>query len=162
MTEHCRPPMATIALERARELRVGSTDAERKLWQYLRAGQLGGLKFRRQHQIPPYTVDFYCHAAKLVIELDGSQHNEQTDFARTYSLKAQGLTVLRFWDNEVLTQIDAVVGAIWNAVAQLPLTPTHTPAPRWARGRSSSREPMVRKRSSSPRWERDLSKSAEA
>ena len=127
MAGHCRPPMATIALERARGLRAGSTDAERKLWLQLRAGQLGGLKFRRQHPIPPYTVDFYCHAAKLVIELDGSHHNDQMELARTNSLQAHGLKVLRFWDNEVLTRIDAVIEAICNAVAQSPLTPTPLP-----------------------------------
>ena len=127
MAEHYRPPMATIALERVRELRAGSTDAERKLWLRLRAGQLGGLKFRRQHAVPPYIVDFYCHTAKLVIELDGSQHTEESDRTRTRFLEAAGLIVLRFWDNEVLTQTDAVVQAIWNVVAQSPLTPTPLP-----------------------------------
>ena len=127
MAEHYRPPMATIALERVRELRAGSTDAERKLWLRLRAGQLGGLKFRRQHAVPPYIVDFYCDAAKSVIELGGSHHNDQIDLARTNSLQTHGLKILRFWDNEVPTQTDAVVGAIWNAVAQSPLTPTPLP-----------------------------------
>ena len=127
MAEHRRPPLATVALERARELRSNSTDAERKLWLHLRAGQLDGWKFRRQHPIPPYTVDFFCASAKLVIELDGSQHTDEVDEARTRYLESSGFRVLRFWDNEVLTQTDAVAQAIWNAVAQSPLTPTPLP-----------------------------------
>ena len=70
MTNHRRPPMATRSLERARELRSGSTDAERKLWSVLRGGNIDGLKFRRQHSIPPYTVDFCCLSADLVVEVD--------------------------------------------------------------------------------------------
>ena len=127
MTEHSRPPAATIALERSRALRRDSTDAERKLWQCLRAGQLQGLKFRRQHSIPPYTVNLFCPSARLVVEVDGSQHNEETDRARTRFLEARGLAVLRFWDNEVLTETEAVAMAILNAVGSRPLTPTPLP-----------------------------------
>ena len=119
--------MATIALERARGLRARSTDAERELWLHLRAGQFNGWKFRRQHPIPPYTVDFFCSSAKLVIELDGSQHSDDADRVRTRFLEAAGLKVLRFWDNEVLMQTEAVLLAIWNAVAPSPLTPTPLP-----------------------------------
>jgi very-short-patch-repair endonuclease len=119
--------MASIALERARELRSNSTDAERELWLHLRAGQMDGRKFRRQHPIPPYTVDFFCASAKLVIELDGSQHTEEGDLPRTRFLEAAGFRILRFRDNEVLTQTEAVLEAIWDAVAQSPLTPTPLP-----------------------------------
>ncbi len=127
MAKHYRPPLATVALERARELRSKLTDAERELWLHLRAGKLNGRKFRRQHPIPPYTVDFFCASAKLVIELDGSQHNEKMDAARTRALEKLGFKILRFWDNEVLTQTEAVLEAIWNVAAQSPLTPTPLP-----------------------------------
>ena len=127
MSQIIKPPLPTRARENVRALRTASTDAERKLWQYLRAGQLGGLKFRRQHPIPPYIVDFHCLAAKLVVELDGSQHNEAVDRARTRFLQSQGLTVLRFWDNEALTQTDAVLEAIFSAARHRTLTPTPLP-----------------------------------
>lgn len=122
-----KPPLPTRSLERSRGLRREMTDAERKLWSRLRAGQLDGLKFRRQHPIPPYIVDFYCDAAKLVIELDGSQHKESVDRARTDYLERQGLSVIRFWDNDVLLNIESVVDAIWNSVAHRTLTPTPLP-----------------------------------
>ena len=115
MTEHSRPPMATTTLDRIRELRRDSTDAERKLWRSLRGKQIDGVKFRRQHPIPPYMVDFFCPAARLVIEVDGSQHSEEMDRSRTQFLEAKGLAVLRFWDNEVLTQTEAVLSAIMDA-----------------------------------------------
>jgi len=127
-----RPPLATIALEVARSLRGASTDAERVHWRRLRAGQLEGLRFRRQHPIPPYTVDFYCHAEHLVIEIDGSQHNDAVDAARSRFLEARGLRVLRFWNNDVLGDTDAVVAAIFDFVAKLPLTPNPSPDGRGA------------------------------
>jgi len=125
MTNHYRPPMPTIALERGRALRTQSTDAERALWRMLRGRQLDGLKFRRQHPIPPYTVDFFCAAANLVVELDGSQHSNAADAARTSFLESKGFQVLSFWNNEVLTQIEAVTEAILNAT----LRPTPHPNP---------------------------------
>ena len=128
MTNHRRPPMATRSLERARELRSGSTDAERKLWSVLRGGNIDGLKFRRQHSIPPYTVDFCCLSAGLVVEVDGSQHSEESDRARTRFLESKGFTVLRFWDNDVLMQIEAVAEAICRTVSPSPLTPTPLPS----------------------------------
>ncbi|MBD9479279.1 DUF559 domain-containing protein [Pseudoxanthomonas sp. PXM02] len=127
MANHRRPPLATRSLEQARELRAGSTDAERKLWSVLRGGNIDGLKFRRQHPVPPYTVDFCCVSAGLVIEVDGSQHTETADRARTQFLESKGFTVLRFWDNDVLMQIEAVVEAICRAASPSPLTPTPLP-----------------------------------
>ena len=124
MSQTTTPPLPSRTLATARRLRESSTDAERRLWQCLRGGQLDGLKFRRQHPIPPYVVDFYCDALKLVVELDGSQHTEQADRARTTVFESRGLTILRFWDNEVLTQIDAVVEAIFNSAGTRTLTPT--------------------------------------
>jgi very-short-patch-repair endonuclease len=102
-------------------------DAERKLWQHLRAGCLGGLKFRRQHPVPPYVADFCCIELKLVIELDGGQHTAEADRLRTLRLEAQGCSVLRFWDNDVLSNIESVVEAIWNVASRRTLTPTPLP-----------------------------------
>ena len=122
-----KPPLPTRSLDQARELRDGQTDAERKLWRCLRGGQLDGLKFRRQHPIPPYIVDFYCESLKLVIELDGSQHNALADAARTRYLESQGLAILRFWDNDALSQTDALVEAIFNFASNRTLTPAPLP-----------------------------------
>ncbi len=122
-----KPPLPTRSRENARSLRAIQTDAERKLWQCLRGGQLDGLKFRRQHPIPPYVTDFHCDALKLVIELDGSQHNPEVDASRTRYLESQGLTVLRFWDNDVLMHPDTVVEAIFNFASARTLTPTPLP-----------------------------------
>ena len=105
-------------------MRRSGTDAERKLWYQLRAGRLNDMKFRRQHPIPPYIVDFYCEARKLVVELDGSQHNEEVDRERTRFLEAQGLKILRYWDNEVLQQMEAVLEAIVDIADSRTLTPT--------------------------------------
>ena len=116
-----KPPMPTVTLGRARTLRRESTDAERKLWLQLRAGRFDGFKFRRQYPIPPYIADFCCVEKRLVIELDGSQHSQEGEAARTAHLAAQGFHVLRFWDNDVLIRTDSVLEAIWNA--------THAPNP---------------------------------
>lgn len=85
-----RPPLPTTTLENSRRLRRELTDAECKLWGVLRGGQLEGLKFRRQHPIPPYVADFCCIEKKLIVELDGSQHTESNDAPRTRVLRSQG------------------------------------------------------------------------
>ena len=85
-----KPRLPTQTLDHAKQLRKGMTDAERRLWQYLRAGRLEGMKFRRQHPVPPYIVDFCCVEAGLVVELDGSQHSPAADAARTRYLQSQG------------------------------------------------------------------------
>ncbi|MEJ5308611.1 MAG: endonuclease domain-containing protein [Anaerolineae bacterium] len=112
-------PVDPTTLSRARELRRASTSAERKLWSALRGKQLLGLKFRRQHPLPPYIVDFYCHEKRLVVELDGGQHNEVArtayDLERTAWLQAQGLRVIRFWNHEVETNLTGVLDAIARA-----------------------------------------------
>lgn len=122
-----KPPLPTRTRGYARQLRSASTDAEKALWYRLRARRLQDLKFRRQHPIPPYIVDFYCEACQLVIELDGSQHCEAVDRERTNFLKRQGLVVLRFWDSEVLQQMDSVLEAILREAAERTLTPTPLP-----------------------------------
>jgi len=94
------------------------TDAERKLWWYLRALLTKEFHFRRQATIGPYFVDFACHKERIVIEIDGSQHMARirADAARTAFLNSQGYRVLRFWNNEVLQQTEAVMAAIHDAL----------------------------------------------
>ena len=122
-----KPPLPTRTLHTAKSLRTSGTDAENKLWYHLRARRLDGLKFRRQHPMPPYVVDFYCDELKLVIELDGSQHDGQSDSIRTQALQRQGLFVLRFWDNQVLQDTEAVLEAILNFARHRTLSPTPLP-----------------------------------
>ena len=90
------------------------TDAERLLWQYLRNRYLSNYKFRRQHPIDAYIVDFVCTEKRLIIEIDGGQHNRQKSYdnGRTRRLKQQGYTVLRFWNNEVITHTEEVLEEI--------------------------------------------------
>jgi len=127
MPERINPPLPTRTLEHAHSLRRSVTDAEHKLWQRLRAGQLNGFKFRRQHPVPPYIVDFACLKARIAIELDGSQHGDEQDATRTRFVEAQGFKVVRFWDNDVLRHTDAVLDAILSAVENRTLTPTPLP-----------------------------------
>ena len=96
---------------RARQLRQPQTLAEQKLWRHLRARQLEGFKFRRQHPIGYFIVDFYCAAAKLVIEIDGPSHAEQVEYDRARSawLEEQGCRVVRYTNDDVKTNLDAVV-----------------------------------------------------
>jgi len=107
---------------RARELRSNPTDAERVLWRHLRLRQIGGYKFRRQRPIGPYIVDFVCLEKKLVVEVDGGQHSKQkaSDDRRDSWLRSEGLTILRFWDHEVLTQLDDVKQVIWDELNVAP------------------------------------------
>ncbi len=122
-----KPPLPPEFLARARQLRRNATDAESLLWQLLRNRQLDGWKFRRQHPVGPYILDFYCHEAGLAVELDGSQHAEPAqagyDAERTQALETGGIRVLRFWNNEVLKNTNAVLQEIWN-VLNGSLTPT--------------------------------------
>lgn len=100
-------------------MRRNATDAERRLWYHLRAKRLQGYKFRRQHVIGPYIVDFVCLDRRLVIEIDGGQHLERRaqDAKRTAFLEQQGLRVLRFWNDEVLKDTEAVLTRILEALA---------------------------------------------
>ena len=102
-----------------RQLRKNMTDAERALWFRLRSRQVEGHKFRRQHPIGPYVVDFVCLEQRLVVEVDGSQHMDNPhDESRTRWLNAEGYKVLRFWNNEVLLETDAVLEVIQEALAE--------------------------------------------
>jgi len=100
-------------------LRRQQTDAESLLWQRLRGHQLAGHKFRRQVPVPPYVLDFYCHQARLAVELDGGQHfgpaGAARDRKRTAALAAQGIEVLRFSDRDVLREPESVLEAILEA-----------------------------------------------
>jgi very-short-patch-repair endonuclease len=96
-------------VKKARTLRHDSTEAEIKLWRHLRDRQLGGFKFRRQHPFPPYIADFFCEEKSLIVEIDGGQHTPEADKARTKALEPQGLTILRFWNNEVLQNTEGVL-----------------------------------------------------
>ncbi len=100
--------------ERARRLRKELTPAERKLWSVLRGNKLNGVSFRRQHAIGNYIVDFVSIKKKLIIELDGSQHLEQTEYdaERTKYLESQGYQVIRFWNNLVENELNSVIRSI--------------------------------------------------
>jgi very-short-patch-repair endonuclease len=101
--------------EHARELRKEMTFAEKRLWQFLRNGQLDGAQFRKQHAVDTYIVDFFCAKSKLVIEVDGDSHAEQMEYdaARTHWLSEQHqYRVLRFTNQDVLTNIEIVIEAI--------------------------------------------------
>jgi very-short-patch-repair endonuclease len=108
------------ALDRARELRRNRTEAEAHLWSRLRRRQLGGQKFRRQVPIGRYIVDFACPAACLVVEVDGCQHDLATeaDASRDAWLTERGYRVLRFWNNQVLAETEAVLEDILRALGE--------------------------------------------
>ena len=106
----------------ARKLRQEQTDAERLLWSRLRRKYVSRVKFRRQEPIGPYVVDFVSFEKRLVVEVDGGHHNDEAvrlkDEERTRWLAAEGFRLLRFWNNEVLTNVDAVLEVIHRAVSE--------------------------------------------
>jgi len=110
-------------LEFAKTMRTNATDAENLIWQLLRAKRFMNLKFCRQHVLKPYIVDFYCHEIGLVIELDGSQHRTddaiEYDAERTKLLEALDLTVVRYWNSDVLARVDVVLEDLWQVCNKL-------------------------------------------
>jgi very-short-patch-repair endonuclease len=100
----------------ARQLRKNQTEMESRLWQYLRDRCLGGYKFRRQHPVKEFILDFYCPEKKLAVELDGGQHDSPDlmayDHNRTEILEQEGIKVLRYWDNEASQNLDGVLDDI--------------------------------------------------
>ena len=106
---------------RSRTLRRESTDAEQRLWSILRNRQLNGFKFRRQVEIGGYIADFLCAERRLIIEVDGGQHTVECDARRTAFLESQGFQILRFWNDDVLKNLDGV----WTTIAAALITPPH-------------------------------------
>lgn len=119
----------------ARNLRANQTEAEQRLWQALRRGQLGA-PFYRQKPLLDYIVDFYCPAAKLVVELDGSQHQDalEQDQQRDLALQALGLKVLRFDDRQALLETEAVLTVIWHEVSKRVVQNQIPPSPPLRKG----------------------------
>ena len=107
---------------KARSLRSNLTYSENKLWSHIRKRQINKLKFRRQHPIGNFIVDFVCLEKKIVIEIDGGQHNENADYdlQRTKWLENEGYKILRFWNNEVLENTDSVLEVIYNETRKTP------------------------------------------
>ena len=103
---------------RRQSLRKSQTDTELFLWQNLRDRQLKGCKFYRQYSVGSYILDFYCPKARLALELDGGQHVENQDYdnQRTVFLNEKGITVLRFWNNQVLQSLNEVLARIWEVL----------------------------------------------
>jgi len=129
-----------LLLERARAMRANPADAERRLWSILRAKRLGDLRWRRQVIIDDlYIADFLCFEHRLIVEADGGQHADSNyDGERDSYLKSQGFRILRFWNNDVLTNSGGVAEAILHAIdflgAQTRADPTPQPLSRKGRG----------------------------
>ena len=161
--EHGCSPLAGEGLGRgvmeqqefAKHLRHRMTDSENKLWRHLRAHRLNGKKFRRQQPIGPYVVDFVHFGARLIVEADGGQHNDAPhDERRDAWLRTQGFKVLRFWNNEIMSNLDGVLITVMAALNELPpplpnpspargeglLMPLPNPSPARGEGRFPSRE----------------------
>jgi very-short-patch-repair endonuclease len=116
------------ANERARALRLNVTEAEKRVWSLLRSKQMTGYKFRRQVPIGRYIADFVCHEARLIVEIDGGQHDHSSplEAERTAFLQSEGYRILRVWNNEVLENLEGVHMAIADRLAGI--TPTQ-PSP---------------------------------
>jgi very-short-patch-repair endonuclease len=122
--------MSDAMIQRARELRRSQTPHEQDLWRELRAKRFSGFKFRRQAPIGRYIVDFVCFSMKVIVELDGSQHQDNQDYdaARDQWLTEQGFCVLRFWNNQWAQQREAVLEVIWQKL-NAHLHPLPNPSP---------------------------------
>lgn len=117
--------------EFAKRLRTGMTEAEKKLWYYLRANRFLGRKFVRQKPIGPYVADFCCYGGKLVVELDGGQHTQQSkhDARRTMFLESEGYRVIRFSDTDALKNTPAVLEQIRRELKDCRPSPSPQPSP---------------------------------
>jgi len=102
--------------EHASKLRRDRTDAEEKFWQAVHNRQIDGFKFRFQHSLLPYVADFACLEAMLIVEIDGGQHDEARDAKRTAFLESEGFEILRFWNSDVLTNLDGVIHVVREAL----------------------------------------------
>ena len=111
-------------LQFRRQLRLNQTPAETKLWTYLRRSYFHGYKFRRQHSLGPYIYDFYCYKLRLIIEVDGSQHffSKEKDNLKADYARDSGFQVLRYWNSEVLENIDGVLTDIYKHIQSPPFS----------------------------------------
>ena len=110
-----------FAAKNAKVLRERMTDAELRLWYHLRDRRFFGFKFVRQHPIGPYIADFACREADLIVEIDGSQHAEsEHDQKRTDALGEHGYAVIRFWNNDILTNVDGVLAVLASHLEKAP------------------------------------------
>jgi very-short-patch-repair endonuclease len=116
------PPVRRQISPHAGRLRRDATDAEQRLWMALRNRQIADAKFRRQATLGRYVVDFLCAETNLVVEVDGGQHTPAADAARSSWLQAQGYVILRFWNNDVLENLEGVVAVIEAALQKKTLT----------------------------------------
>ena len=121
-------------VDRARRLRRDLTDAETLLWSKLRDRKLQGLKFRRQYPIAGFIADFACVESGILVEIDGGQHTPKRDQRRSAILEVRGFQILRYWNNEVLRNIEGVLSDILSAIA----TPSPLPLPPGGEGDSSA------------------------
>jgi very-short-patch-repair endonuclease len=120
--------MAAPITRKARKLRNAPTEAEQLLWRHLRSRSMAGVKFRRQYPVGPYIADLACIELKLVIEADGGQHlNSEYDSRRDEYFKSQGYAVLRYWNNQILTETAAVLEDIHRWVERRRLSPSRPP-----------------------------------
>jgi very-short-patch-repair endonuclease len=119
----------------AKTLRTNQTDAEQRIWYHLRAHRFMGFKFKRQKPLGHYIVDFVCVERRLIVEIDGGQHAEQAEYDqhRDAWLRSQGYTVLRFWNHEVMQQLEGVLEQI-----RLTITLSPDPSPTSGRGEQGS------------------------
>jgi very-short-patch-repair endonuclease len=127
MNKNIKTPLPNSTLAIVRKSRQQSTDAELRLWYYLRAKRTLSLKWRRQHPIPPYIADFYCHQARLVVELDGGHHTELKDAKRTVFIQSLGIEVIRFWNHDVMLKTEVVMDEILRAAEIRALSPNPSP-----------------------------------
>jgi very-short-patch-repair endonuclease len=119
-----------IQIERAKWLRQNMTEAEARLWCLLRAHRFQGYKFKRQKPIGPYIVDFVCMQHRVIIEVDGGQHQDRREYdqERDAWLRRRGYAVLRFWNHEVMGNLEGVLEAILQAMQARALSPAPSPA----------------------------------
>jgi very-short-patch-repair endonuclease len=131
----------TGAYPRARSLRQNMTGAERRVWQMLRSRQMNGYKFRRQVPIGRYIADFVCHEARLIVEIDGGQHDPSSskEAERSRFLQSEGYRILRFWNNEVMANLGGVHATIVDALTRI--TPTQ-PSPIEGEGLTTRSRPL--------------------
>ncbi len=129
-----------LTRDNIRRMRTYPTDAERRLWDRLRRKRIAGARFRRQYPLGQYIVDFACLPARLIVEVDGGQHSDNTDAdgVRIAWLESQGYAVIRFWNNDVLSKTDVVIERIEEIVQTRLDTPPPTPS---RKGRGKLGEP---------------------